>query len=185
MSKELEVNLNLKLLITKNLTPNQYLWLYIKFFNLEEIRSFFGISEEETQDLENKGFIKQEEGSEIYTLRTNAIELFQEDDLNTKFLEFYGAFPIKVPGRNGDYRVLRAKDHNSKLAQDIKTKYIKLIKKPGMHQIIMQGLLNQLKVQKNSLQYLQNIDTWINQRTWEKFIDVDTPIKIEERTKGI
>ena len=185
MIDELEVKLNLKLLVTKNLSPNQYLWLWIKFNNLEGLRSFFGISEEEIQDLETKGFIKQEEGSEVYTLRTDALELFQEDDLETKFLEFYGTFPIKVPGRNGDYRVLRTKDHTSKSALDIKAKYLKLIKKPGMHNVIMMGLHNQLRSQKNSLQYLQNIDTWLNQRTWEKFIDLETPTKSQERTKGI
>jgi hypothetical protein len=43
----------------------------------------------------------------------------------------------------------------------------------------MQGLRNQLKV--TELQYMQNIETWLNNYTWEKYEDIDEDGKSERR----
>ena len=45
--------------------------------------------------------------------------------------------------------------------------------KPYKHKHIMTCLNNQLKVERDNLGYLQNLETWINNHTWEKYENLD------------
>jgi hypothetical protein len=79
---------------------------------------------------------------------------------------------MKVPNGAGGYRILRAKDPNSQSAEKIKEKYLRIIKKQGKHKQIMEGLDGYLKENRSKLQYLQGVEVFLNQATWEKYIGV-------------
>ena len=44
----------------------------------------------------------------------------------------------------------------------------------------MKALNIQLSVDKHNLSYLQNLETWLNNHTWEKYQDID----INDRTQS-
>ena len=44
------------------------------------------------------------------------------------------------------------------------------------------GLLdNQLKVERDNLGFLQSLEVWVNNHTWEKYTDIDGPDSEERR----
>ncbi len=42
-----------------------------------------------------------------------------------------------------------------------------------MHEKIMRLLNVQLKVERDRLEYMQQLEVWLNNHTWEKYINID------------
>jgi hypothetical protein len=95
-------------------------------------------------------------------------KLFQLSE--TYFWEFYSTYPIKVPNGKGGSRVLRTERSETKLAEDMKVKYERIIKTLEAHKYVMRCLHADLDARKrsNTLQYLPAIEAYINGRDWEK-----------------
>jgi len=167
----------LKKIMEYGLTPNQY-WL---------LWSFQNGNYELFQYLQNKGELKQNIESLIekrYFISFN-VDNIQESTINKpllntlfeikedNFWELLSEYPLKVPGRNGGTRVLHCVDLNSKENQILKKKYEEIIKnKPDLHKLIIECLRYEISTKKRSafLSSMQELKTWINQRTWEKYI---------------
>ena len=49
-----------------------------------------------------------------------------------------------------------------------------------MHDHIIKCLKIQLEVEKDSLGYMQNLETWLNNHTWEKYEDITYEDKSNE-----
>lgn len=134
----------------------------------------------EIRDLESKGYIKilDDECSNI-VVKTKAIDLFElkgDSSLETMFKTFWNTYPQRVGAR-----ILRSKDTTTREASEIKRKMLPYLKVEGNFDKIMKGLQNELNLRKkdNSLLYMQMISTYCNQRTWEKYYDLEEDKPVE------
>jgi hypothetical protein len=106
--------------------------------------------------------------------------------LDKAFKELYEAYPRQVPDGRGGFRVLRAKNFDSEDAKTCKRKYENAIKNnKDVHEKVMKGLKTELLMRKSSMTYMQNLQTWINQRAWEKYMDLDMGADDSERVSSI
>ena len=117
-----------------------------------------------------------------YKLGPEGIRVFEGDDL---FNEFYELFPNSVDSGFGR-RVISAKDPNSisgKTTHDIWRRVTK--DKPFIQRKIIDCLKRELESRKanNSLGFIQGIDTWLRQATWEKWEDIPNEKKSTGYTK--
>ena len=80
-------------------------------------------------------------------------------------------FPLRVGSR-----VLRAKDSNAKANEKPRIRYEKYLNgNIGKHKEVIKALKTELDMRRhhNSLQFMQQLTTWVNQHTWEKYIGID------------
>jgi len=156
----------LDLIARLKLSPDEYVFLYCHYhkIKLPQIRLSL-------VDLENRGLIKILERDEI-ALRDSALAMFEHKDEDKLWIEFFTTFPMKVPGRNGVNRPLRPANLDAKSALPTKKKYLAMIKNnPELHKSIIKILNAEIAMRKQAgeLQYMHNIDTWLNQRDYEKY----------------
>jgi hypothetical protein len=167
------------------LNLNEYLSL-LKIQHMEEGRSFpYEIDPRYLERLLSDKFVIAEvelsTGSTTYHLGEEGIRLFQGDE--DLFEEFFALFPSSVDTGFGR-RAISAKDPNSisgRATHDIWRRIVK--NKPDLQRRIIDGLKRELSSRKasNSLGFIQGIDTWLRQATWEKWDDIpdkkDSPSK--------
>jgi len=180
----MELIINTDKLCELGIDANEYLLLYNLFTGINSCNSYNITT---INNLERLGFIKQMPDDTII-LRQSALDLFTLRDLEKSFLEFFNSFPMKV-GNGAGSRPLRPKSSEAMSVKDTRKKYINIINKnPDLHEHILKVLNAQIDMLKktNSLQYMNNIDTWLNQRVWEKYeylLDEDN--SSEERVTAI
>ena len=115
-----------------------------------------------------------------YIVRQEFLDLFS-DNFDRMFAELLGTYPMKV-NINGNIRILHATDPKAQNNLKAKKKYKIILRgKPYLHKHIMKCLDSQLSVMKNSLGYLQSLEVWLNNHTWEKYAD----IKLEDNENRI
>jgi len=79
-------------------------------------------------------------------------------------------YPWKVNSPGRGIRVLHAVDPKAKSNDKARSRYKKIVdNKPLLHKSIMQCLDKQLLINKDNLGFLQNLEVWINNYTWEKY----------------
>jgi adenylate cyclase class IV len=89
------------------------------------------------------------------------------------FAELIDIYPMKVTAPDRGVRILHAKDPNSKANKKAKDKYKRITKvKKEKHEHIIKCLKIQLNVVKD-LGFMQHLETWLNNHTWEKYEDID------------
>jgi len=168
----MKITIDIEELKRLNLTANQYIFLNSIFLDVESAY----ITSEELNFLEKEGYIKCNEENRVI-LREKGKQLFEVKTSDSLFFEFFSSYPIKVPNGTGGYRVLRTKDTDTKQALELKRKYLDIVKKPGEHEKIMRTLPVYVK---NAHPYLVGIEVFLNQRTWEKYADLE----VDEVKKG-
>jgi len=148
---------NLKMLEESGLTPDEFVYLECqrKEIPFNQLRA-------EPKDLEKRGFIKiTEEGVFLRSKYLNLVET----DYDKCWREFCGLYPFKVGNR-----ILHTLDPDAASNSKLKKKYLKIINnKPHLHKKIMDSVKIMLERQRHNLQYLQNLETFINQLGWEKY----------------
>ena len=81
--------------------------------------------------------------------------------------------------------MLRAKDPDARSNDKPRKRYISIVKgKPELHALIIKCARAEVKAKRGQLQFLQNIDTWIFQRTWEKYQHTITEETDKPQDKG-
>jgi hypothetical protein len=161
------------------LNLNEYLTL-LKFQHEMEGRSFPFVPDERFYPrLLDGGFIEVLSSEMVddklvnkYTLGPQGIRVFKGDE--DLFEEFYALFPHKVPTEMG-WRPVSTTDVNSASAKTTRGIWDRVIKnKPYLQRKIIDNLKRELDHRKaeGSLAYLQGIDTWLRQATWEKWDDI-------------
>lgn len=173
-------------LIELKLSPSNYVILDLIFqkkYNC--LKGFFDanlIDESNFIDLEKMGWIKlldafnETISFESIGIREKTTKLFKSD-LNTKFLTLWVMYPMKV----GD-RILKPANSDTKEGQVCFEKWKKIVEgKPLLPDVMIKCLEKQLKIERHKLQYLQQFKVWLNQQTWERYIDLKetTDDKIE------
>lgn len=152
------------------LNINEYLTL-LKFQHESEGRSFPFVPDERFfPRLLDDGYLIKEEDKIL--LGPKGIEVFQGTE--NLFEEFYKTFPHKVPTGTG-YRPVSTLDVESASARTTKAIWDRIIKnKPYLQRTIIDNLKRELdsRNRDGSIGFLQGIDTWLRQATWEKWEDI-------------
>ena len=100
------------------------------------------------------------------------------DDLFKELLSVYPAI-VESPGRGR--RILHAKDPDAYTNMKAKNRYRKVTgERVVKHKEIIRLLKIQLETDKDSLGYMQKLETWLNNYTWEDYIDIN----LEENNDG-
>ena len=163
----MNIELNLGLLEDTKLTADEFVALYLVY------RKGYGYFDSlnlniDWEDLQEKGYVKLGENIGLHSVRQTFIDLFA-NDFDSMFAQLLSTYPMKVSTRTG-IRILHAADPSAKSNLKAKNKYRKIVgSKAHIHKRIM--LL--LRIDRDNLAYLQNLETWINNHTWEKYEDID------------
>jgi hypothetical protein len=134
------------------------------------------------EKLQTKGYLKLGENVENHIVRS---KFSNPNDVpfEAMWSELLSHFPLKVYVR-GSVRVLRAKDPDAVSNKDSKKKYKKYIKDDvTKHRKVVDALQVELDIRRkgDQLGYMQMLSTWINQCTWEKYLDLNDPNDNERR----
>ena len=160
------IDINLELLKTTELSPDEYVGLYLVFRKgytyLKETRL-----EIDWNSLQDKGYIIDWTADKIEV--TDKYKSLFSNNFEEMFAELISVYPNRVHIKTS-VRVLCAADPKAKTNAKAKLRYKNVIgKKLHLHKKIIKALKVQLKVQEDSLGYMQNLETWINNHTWEKY----------------
>jgi|TARA_R110000744_G_scaffold324474_1_gene430292 hypothetical protein len=164
------INIDLNLLKNTKLSADEFLALYCLY------RKGYGYLYElnlnvDWSRLEQESYVKLGEKVEDHTVRQEFIDLFV-NDVDSMFAQLVGTYPMKVNTNNG-IRVLHAANPDAKSNDKARNKYRKLVQgKAHVHTRIMTLLDVQLTVERDNLAYMQNLETWINNHTWEKYENI-------------
>lgn len=178
------MELNIDWLIENKLTPNKYYFLLsIKNKNYEEALKQDWITSDNRFELVQAGYLLDPRKYDMIIPEERIITLqisqkfldLIKIDTNQLYAEFCATFPIKVPGRSlGSYRYLHIK------GEAIEKKYNSIVAGSlEKHKQIIQGLQKELEVRKqgNSLQFMNNMETWLNRRVWETYLEKEKEVK--------
>lgn len=172
----MKIYLDLSTLDKQQVSANQYIFLYLIFLNKSKAWEYS--VPEDLVHLQDKLFIKIT-GSQEVILRKKAIDLFEVDNTEAKWLEFKANYPIKM----GERRL--------HLNQEVcKEKYLALIKKLGVHEQVLLGLDNEKLARINAQKKREffpdwsAMEVWLNQKRYQAYLDYQEE-QIEEKTKGI
>ena len=167
----MHVEIDIDLLLHNDISSDDYLALYALYMKGYKILSKLKLSPN-WEDLQKKGFIKLGEEIEDHIVRQEFIDLFSSD-FDQMFVELLAAYPMKVQTKTG-VRVLHATDPDSKANKKAKDRYNRVVgNKRFIHTKILKLLEKQLKIERGRLEYLQSLEVWINNHTWEKYTNID------------
>jgi len=99
------------------------------------------------------------------------------------FVKTYDAYPHKV-----GTRVLKAKSIDSADGKHCLSKFNHYLRKDSnVAERMYKGLIVEMKLRKkgNSENFFQDIRTWFNQMTWDKYADLDVEVNTDERVERI
>ena len=162
----MQIEIDINLLLENDISADDYLALYALYRKGYKILGRLKLSPN-WDSLQDKGFVKLGESIEEHIVRQKFIDLFSSD-FDQMFVELLGRYPMKVQSKSG-VRILHAADPNAKANKRAKDRYRKVVgNKRFIHDKIMKLLDVQLKVERGRLEYLQNLEVWINNHTWEK-----------------
>ena len=168
----MKVDIDFEILIETGMSADDFLYLYL--LHKKEYSYLPSLNLKPNLDkLQNEGYIKLGETSDQHYIRQEFIDLFSSS-FDQMFAELIGTYPLKVTSPGRGVRVLHAKDPDAKANLKCKIRYKKVVgDKLYKHKHIMKCLNNQLRIERDNLAYLQNLETWINNHTWEKYENLD------------
>tara|TARA_R110002020_G_scaffold93297_2_gene225150 strand:- start:1163 stop:1717 length:555 start_codon:yes stop_codon:yes gene_type:complete len=168
----MKIEIDFELLGSTQLSADEYLYLYIvyrKGFNyLTQLNL-----KPDLDKLQKENYIKLGQTVDTHVIRQEFIDLFSSN-FDSMFAELISRYPMKVNSPGRGVRILHARDPDAKANEKNKKRYKKIVNnKPYKHRNIMNCLDKQLMVERDNLGYLQNLETWINNHTWEKYENLD------------
>lgn len=173
----MKIEINVGLLEETNLSPNEYLYLYIIYkrgFSYLKTLDFLKDSERIIieKNLEEREWITLGNSIINHKVSDRFLNLFL-GDFNYMFEELADMYPHKVE-TSRSVRILKAKDASASSNNKARNKYKRIINgNPYLHRHIISCLQTQLTVEKDNLAYMQNFETWINNHTWEKYESIN------------
>ena len=167
----MQVQIDVNLLVENGISADDFLALYAiyrkGFKTLDKLKL-----NPNWDDLQSKGYVKLGDSVEKHIIRQEFIDLFSSD-FDQMFAELISTYPMKVSTNRG-FRILHAADPNCKSNQKAKAKYSRIVgTKKFVHEKIMKLLKVQLRVERGKLEYMQQLEVWLNNHTWEKYINMD------------
>ena len=167
----MQVQIDVNLLVENSISADDFLALYAiyrkGFKTLDKLKL-----NPNWDDLQSKGYVKLGDSVEKHIIRQEFIDLFSSD-FDQMFAELISTYPMKVSTNRG-YRILHAADPNCKSNEKAKAKYSRIVgTKKFVHDKIIKLLKVQLRVERGKLEYMQQLEVWLNNHTWEKYINMD------------
>ena len=167
----MQLQIDVNLLVENGISADDFLALYAiyrkGFKTLDKLKL-----NPNWDDLQSKGYVKLGDSVEKHIIRQEFIDLFSSD-FDQMFAELISTYPMKVSTNRG-YRILHAADPNCKSNQKAKAKYSRIVgTKKFVHDKIIKLLKVQLRVERGKLEYMQQLEVWLNNHTWEKYINMD------------
>tara|TARA_R110001592_G_scaffold129419_2_gene341913 strand:- start:1364 stop:1900 length:537 start_codon:yes stop_codon:yes gene_type:complete len=157
------IEIDLELLKTTDLTPNEFIGLYLTLRKGYSYIDELNLNIDWTK-LETKGYIDCDN-----SLITDKFKKLFSNNFDAMFNELISIYPNRVQ-TSSTTRVLCAADPKAKTNLKAYKKYKLVVgKKLHVHNRIIKLLKVQLKLQEDNLGYMQNLETWINNHTWEKY----------------
>lgn len=184
----LQVYLDLGKISANKLTIEEYLTLvWLKFKeDKEEEQLFFNCFKPSTEyfiRLVHKGFILSSIFHNTgYKFLPKAQTLFPSDE--SLFEQFYSLFPHKVPDDSGNYRPVSTISSNTASAAETKKLWKRIVRQnQSLKEDIIRGLKIELQHRQVSgtMKYLNNIDTWLRNNSWEKWLSLKSSDKTSKR----
>tara|TARA_R110000824_G_scaffold194490_1_gene377124 strand:+ start:1849 stop:2397 length:549 start_codon:yes stop_codon:yes gene_type:complete len=175
------VELDFEVLRQTNMSADDFVYLYViyrKGYNYLDNLNL----KPNLDKLQEQGYVKLSDTPDQHVIRQEFIDLFFSN-FDQMFAELISTYPMKVMV-NGNIRVLHAIDPDSKSNLKAKNRYAKIVgKKLYKHKHIISCLNNQLKVERENLGYMQNLEVWLNNYTWEKYENIDKNDTGEDTTR--
>ena len=167
----MQLQIDVNLLVENGISADDFLALYAiyrkGFKTLDKLKL-----NPNWDDLQSKGYVKLGDSVEKHIIRQEFIDLFSSD-FDQMFAELISTYPMKVSTNRG-YRILHAADPNCKSNEKAKAKYSRIVgTKKFVHDKIIKLLKVQLRVERGKLEYMQQLEVWLNNHTWEKYINMD------------
>jgi hypothetical protein len=171
------LELNLEYLYEFDLTPSQYIFLTLlnqQQYNTADKMVMKGkITTNDRMALIEKGYLLNTvftDSQSVILSKGKMALLFQQGEIEY-FWELFSTYPIKVSGNNrGGTRILRPSSHDAKETKACKKKYEAYLGKDGKarHEHVMKCLDAELNLRRkdNSLGYMKNLVTYLNQQSW-------------------
>ena len=151
------------------ITADEYLYLYLLHHKAYDILATLSLNID-TETLQTKGYLKLGQETSAHIIR-EPFYSHLESPFSQMWSELLAHFPLKVGSR-----VLRAKDANAKANEKARTRYEKYLGgNAGKHKEVIKALLTELDMRRrdDSLKFMQQLTTWVNNHTWEKYIGLD------------
>ena len=168
----MKIDIDFELLQQTGMSADDFTYLFITYRKAFNYLNNLNLKPN-LDKLEKDGYIKIGETPDNHVIRQEFIDLFISD-FDSMFAELISTYPMKVNSSSRGVRVLHAKDPDAMANKKAKIRYKKIVdNKLYKHKYIMTCLDKQLKIERNSLEYLQNLETWINNHTWEKYENLD------------
>jgi len=167
------VEINTETLKEFGITADDFLYLYLLHATSYDCLEELSLNPD-TESLQTKGLIKLGEELRDHIVRQGFLDMIH-GSFDQMWSELLSHFPLKVYNQ-GHMRVLRAKDANARANAKPKLKYEKIVGTDTQkHKFIIKCLINELELRKstNTLGYMQQLQTWVNNYTWEKYEDVE------------
>lgn len=185
MTKIERIPFDIPSLIRNKINLNQYFILYCILYNdkecLEDYVRTFGkfdnsllLSLIESNYLFSIGDDKNPLYEELVPTES-AYELLGLSKSDSWFEELWSIYPRVTP--NGRMLKQISKDKAKK-------KYLKHVSKEQNHRNIISLLRKELlhRMIHNSTNYMQNLETWLNNESWNSFIESENPVKPSEQS---
>jgi hypothetical protein len=175
------IEINTDLLKQLGLTADEYVFLILTYRkeSLEDLKLIVDLTK-----LQEAGYIKIGE-EDVVHLREGFLQ-YIASPFDRMWHGLLSTYPLKVYA-NGTTRILRAKDPDSKANQKSKLKYQKIVGTDvTKHEHIMKCLNRELQLRKqgNGLAFMQQLETWLNNHSWEKYSDLSEDGKSTTESEG-
>jgi len=176
-----EISINLIQLLKLNLTVNEYLTLLKLKLIGDDIMLPFSSTEGCIKALIEKEYLIVDK--DLLKFSSKGEKVFKEAGVRISekdFEEFYNIYPAKTS--SGRRLRSSARLNNGSFTRDFSVcykKYTLAVKDLSVHESIVSATKNMLYdyQRRGSTDFLQNIETYIHQRTWEKYMDL-SPLDI-------
>ena len=168
----MKVDIDFGLLTAIGMSPDEYVYLYL--IHKQGFNYLTQLNLKPNLDaLQEQGYVKLGDTAAEHKVRQKYLDLFLSN-FDQMFAELTMTYPMKVTTDKRDIRILHAKDPQAKSNLKAKQKYKKIVDgKLFKHKHIINCLNKQLRMERDRLGYLQNLETWINNHTWEKYENLD------------
>ena len=150
------------------LSPNEFVYITLLTRSAKDLIPDLNLSVD-LEVLQTNGWIKIGGEDDEIILRNKS--LVKEDDFDRMWSGLLSRFPIKVVCNNS-VRILRAGDSNAKSNQKAKERYRKYVGgNSDKHDRVIKALETELDLRRrgNNIGWMQMLDTWVNNHSWEKY----------------
>lgn len=167
----MNVEISTETLKILGISADDYLYLYLLQHKAYDVLNSLHLNVD-VESLQTNGYLKMGQSVEDHVVR----EKFSSP-LSTPFLQMWSEllshFPLRV-----ESRVLRANDPMAKANEKARLRYEKYINgNIGKHKEVIKALKTEIDLRRSTdqLKYMQQLVTWVNNHTWEKYTNIDEP----------